>query len=177
MKRQDKETVVAEIAEKVSRAKSLFLADFTGLTVEQANELRREFQKSNVDYRVVKNTLAKKALENVTGFDKVLENLHGPTAIAFGYDDPVSPAKIIRKFIEKHEKPSVKVCVVENLVYDGSKLAELSKLPSRPELVASILGTLQSPIVGLINAVQAVTRDIIGLVSAIEEKKKSASES
>jgi large subunit ribosomal protein L10 len=173
MRRQEKETVVAELAEKISRAKSLFLADFTGLTVEQANELRREFQKSKVDYRVVKNTLAKKALESTAGFDKVLENLRGPTAIAFAYDDPVSPAKIIRKFIEKHEKPTVKACVVENLVYDGSKLAELSRLPSRQELLASILGTLQSPIVGLVNAVQAVARDLIGIVSAIEEKKKT----
>jgi large subunit ribosomal protein L10 len=175
MKRQEKEVVVSEIAEKVSRAKSLFFADFTGLTVGQANELRREFQKSKIDYCVVKNTLARKALENATGLDKVLDSLRGPTAIAFGFDDPVSPAKIIRKFIEKHERPSVKVCVIENLVYDGSKLAELSQLPSRQELVASILGSIQAPIVGVITAVQAVAKDIISIVGAIEEKKKSSS--
>jgi large subunit ribosomal protein L10 len=175
MKREEKEVVVSGIAEKVSRAKSLIFADFTGLTVEQANELRREFQKSKIDYCVVKNTLAKKALENTMGLDKVTESLRGPTAIAFGYDDPVSPAKIIRKFIEKHGKPAVKVCVVENLVYDGSKLVELSKLPSRPELVASILGSLQAPIVGVIYAVRAVTRDLVSVIGAIEEKKKSSS--
>jgi large subunit ribosomal protein L10 len=175
MNRQEKEVVVSEIAEKVSRAKSLIFADFTGLTVEQANELRREFQKSKIDYCVVKNTLVKKALQNASGLDKVVESLRGPTAIAFGYDDPVSPAKIIRRFIEKHEKPSVKVCVVENLVYDGLRLVELSKLPSRPELVASILGSLQAPIVGVMNAVQAVVRDLVSVIDAIEEKKKSSS--
>jgi len=175
MKRQEKEAVVSEIAEKVSRARSLFLADFTGLTVEQANELRREFNKSKIDYCVVKNTLARKALENATGLDNVMGSLRGPTAIAFGYDDPVTAAKIIRRFIEKHEKPSVKVCVVENLVYDGSKLLELSQLPSRQELVASILGSLQAPIVGVITAVQAVARDLISIIGAIEEKKKSSS--
>ena len=174
MNRQEKEVVIAEISEKISRAKGLFFADFTGLTVEQANELRREFQKSGVDYKVVKNTLVKKALENVSGFDKVIAGLRGPTAIAISYDDPISPAKIIRKYIDKHEKPSVKVCVVENLVYDGSKLVELSKLPSRQELVASILGSLQSPILGVIYAVQAVTRDLVSVVGAIEDKKKSS---
>lgn len=175
MKRQEKEVIVAEIAEKFSRAKSLFFADFTGLTVEQANELRREFHKSGVDYQVVKNTLVKKALENAAGFDKVLETLHGPTAIVFSYDDPTSPAKIIRKFIDKHEKPSIKVCVIENLVYDGSKLVELSKLPSRQELVAAVLGSLQAPIVGVINAVEAVTRGLVGVLQSIEEKKKKES--
>ncbi|MGA9363017.1 MAG: 50S ribosomal protein L10 [Bacteroidota bacterium] len=174
MRRQEKQVVVSEIAEKISRAKSLFFADFTGLTVEQANELRRELQKSKIDYCVVKNTLAKKALESAAGYDKVVSSLRGPTAIAFGYDDPVSPAKIIRKFIEKHEKPTVKICVVENLVYDGSKLVELSKLPSRMELVASILGSLQAPIVGVINAVQAVAQDLVRVIGAIEEKKKSS---
>lgn len=175
MKRQEKEVIVAEIAEKFSRAKGLFFADFTGLTVEQVNELRREFHKSGVDYQVVKNTLVKKALENAAGFDKVLGTLHGPTAIVFSYDDPTSPAKIIRKFINKHEKPTIKVCVIENLVYDGSKLEELSKLPSRQELVASILGSLQAPIVGVINAIEAVTRGLVGVLQSIEEKKKKES--
>ena len=174
MRRQEKEVIVAEVAEKISRAKSLYLADFTGLTVEQANELRREFRKSGIDYKVVKNTLVRKALENATGYDKVIERLTGPTAIAFSYDDPVSSAKIIRKFIEKHEKPTIKICVVENQVYDGSKLNELAKLPSRQELVASILGSIQSPIAGIIGAVEAVARDLVSLLHAIEEKKKAS---
>ncbi|MEK6572182.1 MAG: 50S ribosomal protein L10, partial [Bacteroidota bacterium] len=105
----------------------------------------------------------------------VLGTLHGPTAIVFSYDDPTSPAKIIRKFINKHEKPTIKVCVIENLVYDGSKLEELSKLPSRQELVASILGSLQAPIVGVINAIEAVTRGLVGVLQSIEEKKKKES--
>ena len=174
MKRQEKEVIVADVTEKIIRAKSLFLADFTGLTVEQANELRREFRKSGTDYKVVKNTLVKKALEIATGYDKVIESLTGPTAIAFSYDDPVSPAKIIRKFIEKHEKPTIKICVVENQVYDGSKLNELARLPSRQELVASILGSIQSPMAGIIRVVQAVARDLVSVLHAIGEKKKAS---
>src|ERR1041385_4734543 len=137
MKRSEKEQILAEVTERVARAKSMFFADFTGITVEQVNELRREFRKSNVDYRVVKNTLARKALESVTGYDKVLDQLVGPTAIAFSYDDPVAPAKIIKKFREKNEKLKVKVCVLEKQVFDGKQLDELAKLPTRGEMIAS----------------------------------------
>ncbi len=78
MKRSEKEQIISEVKEQVARAKSMFFADFTGITVEEVNELRREFRKSNVGYRVVKNTLVRKALEGISGYDKVNENLVGP---------------------------------------------------------------------------------------------------
>lgn len=171
MKRSEKEQIIAEVKEKAEQAKSLFFADFTGITVEQVNELRREFRKSNVDYRVVKNTLAKKALQNVAGYDKVLDRLELPTGIAFAYDDPVAPAKIIKKFREKNDKFSLKVCVIEKVIYDGSRLDELAKLPTRGELIAGILGSLQSPIAGVVGAVQAVMRDLVSVIGEIEKKK------
>lgn len=174
MKRSEKQQIIAEVAEKVSRAKSLFFADFTGITVEEVNELRREFRKSGIEYHVVKNTLARKALESVTGYDKVLDKLVGPTAIAYGYDDPVAPAKIIKKFREKYEKLNVKVCVLEKQIYDGSKLNELAKLPSREEMVASILGSIQAPISGVVGAIGAVIRDLVNVIDAIEKKKQAA---
>jgi large subunit ribosomal protein L10 len=98
MKRSEKEQIIAAVKERAGRAKSMFFADFTGITVEQVSELRREFRKSNVDYQVVKNTLARKALAEIGDFDKVAAHLEQPTAIAFGYDDPVAPAKIMKKF-------------------------------------------------------------------------------
>ena len=174
MKRQEKEIIAADVAEKVSRAKSLYLADFSGLSVEKANELRREFRKSGVDYRVVKNTLVRRALRNASGFEKVLEKLNGPTAIALSYDDPISPAKIIQKFIEKHGKPRIKICVVENRIYDGSKLDELARLPTRREVISSVLGSIQSPVVGIIGAVQGLARDLVNILNAIEGKKESS---
>ncbi|MGH9427511.1 MAG: 50S ribosomal protein L10, partial [Terriglobia bacterium] len=111
MKRSEKEQIVTEVTEVVSRARGMFFTDFSGLTVEQATELRREFRKSGVEYRVVKNTLIQKALESATGYDKVYDKLTGPTGVAFAFDDPVAPAKIIRRFSEKHSKLSLKVCV------------------------------------------------------------------
>ena len=171
MKRSEKDEIIAGVKERAARAKSMFFADFTGITVEQVSELRREFRKSQVDYQVVKNTLAKKALADVEGFDKLAAHLEQPTAIAFGYDDPVAPAKIIRKFREKNEKLRLKVCVVENRVYQGSQLEELAKLPTRNEIIAAILGSIQAPASGIAGAVGAVMRDLVNVIDAIEKKK------
>jgi large subunit ribosomal protein L10 len=171
MKRSEKEQIVSAIRERVLRANSLFFADFTGITVEQVTELRREFRKSDVDYQVVKNTLARKALEGVEGYDAVLDKLVNSTAIAFGYGDPVAPAKIIKKFHDKHAKLTVKACVIEKQVFDGKDLDKLAKLPSRGELVAGMIGSLQAPIAGLIGAVGAVARDLVNIIDAIEKKK------
>ncbi len=171
MKKSEKEQIVADVQEKISRAKGMFFTDFTGITVEQATDLRREFHKSGIDYQVVKNTLARKALENVTGYDGVYKNLIGPTGIAFSYDDPVTPAKIIKKFSDKHEKLSCKVCVIEKQVFEGSKLDELAKLPSRNEIIAGILGSIQSPISGIVGSINAVMRDLVSVIGQIEKKK------
>jgi large subunit ribosomal protein L10 len=171
MKRSEKEQIIAEIKEMVQRAKGMYFADFTGVTVEQITELRREFRKSSIEYRVAKNTLIKKALESVTGYDTVYTALKGHTAIAFGYDDPVAPAKIMKKFHDKHAKLTVKVCILEKQVFDGNRLGELAKLPSRGEMIAAILGSIQAPITGVAGAVHAVFRDLVSVIDAIEKKK------
>ncbi len=171
MKRSEKEQIVAEVVEKLTRSKGLFLTDFSGLTVEQATELRREFRKSGVDYRVVKNTLARKALEEVTGYDKVYDVLVGPTGIAFAYDDPTAPAKVIKKFRDKYEKLQLKIAVLEKTVYAGAQLPQLAALPSRGEIIRSILGSLDAPISGVVGAINAVTRNLVNVIDQIEKKK------
>lgn len=173
MNRSEKEQIIADVKAKAERAKSIFLADFTGITVEQVNELRREFRKSNIEYNVVKNTLARKALESAGGYDGVLDRLESPTAIAFGYDDPIAPAKIIKKFRDKHEKLRVKVCVVEKQIFEGKDLDVVAKLPSRGELISGILGSIAAPISGIVGAVNACMRDLVAVIDAIEQKKKA----
>ena len=171
MNKSDKEQIITAIAEKVTRSRGLFLTDFTGITVDQATELRREFRKVNVDYRVVKNTLARKALEQVTGYDKIFDHLKGPTGLAISYDDPVAPARVIKKFREKNEKLQLKVAVLEGSVFEGKRLPELAALPSRGEMVASILGSLDVPVSGLVGAIGAVMRDLVNVIDQIEKKK------
>jgi len=171
MNRSEKEQIVAEMVDAVGSAQGLFFTDFTGLTVEQATELRREFRKSGIQYRVVKNSLVQRALESIGGYDTMFDKLVGPTGVAFASEDPVTPAKIIKRFSSKHKKLSLKACVLEKEVFDGSRLDELASIPSRKELMGTIAGCVQSPLAGVPNVVQAVLRDLASLVSEIEKKK------
>lgn len=171
MKRSEKDQIITDVADIVGRARGLFFTDFGGLTVEQANELRREFRKSGVDYKVVKNTLIQKAMERVTGFDTVYPKLVGPTGVAFAFDDPIAPARIIKKFREKHSKLSLKICVVEKEVFEGSQLDRLATMPSRKEMIAGIVGSIQAPLAGVPGVINAVLRDLVSVVSEIEKKK------
>ena len=171
MLRSQKEKIIEDLKEKISRAQGMYFADFTGITVEEVNNLRNEFYKEGIDYHVVKNTLALKALESVTGYDKVYDKLVGPTAIAFGYDDPILPAKIIKKFSDKTKKLTVKACVIEKQVFEGSELSTIASMPSRPEIISAILGSIQAPMTGIVCALNAVVRDLVYVIDAIEKKK------
>ena len=171
MKRSEKEAIIAEVAEKAARAVAMYFADFSKLTVAEETELRREFRKSGVEYNVVKNTLARKALQQLTGYDRVYDKLVGPTGIAFSYDDPSAPAKIIKKYSEKIGKFKLKAAVIEKQVYDATRLNELANMPSRKDMIAAILGSLQAPASGIVGAINAVARDLVYVLDAIEKKK------
>lgn len=174
MKRSEKEAIITEVAEKASRATAIYFADFTRITVEEETDLRREFRKAGIDYTVAKNTLLKKAFQQVSGYDGVYDKLVGPTGIAFSYDDVITPAKIMKKFSDKTGKFSLKAAVLEKQVYDGSKLDQIAMMPSRKEIIASILGSLESPISGILGVLQAIPRDLASVVDAIGKKKQAA---
>jgi large subunit ribosomal protein L10 len=171
MKREEKEEIVAEVTEIARRSSGLFFTDFTGLTVEQVTELRREFRKSGIQYRVAKNTLIRKALESIGGYDAVFDRLAGPTGVAFAFEDPIAPAKIIQKFSDKHNKLTLKICVIEKQVYDGSRLADLAKMPSRKEIIASLLGTFQAPVVAIPSLINSLLGDVVSVIGEVERKK------
>jgi len=170
MKRNEKEEVVAGVAELISNSASLFFTDFAGMSVAQSNELRREFQKNGVKYRVVKNTLIKKAMKQNSPEETVSGYLVGPTGIAFGADDPIAPARILKKFFDKTQKPATKAFVIDKQVFDGKRLNEFAAMPSKPEMIASILGCLQAPVSGIAGSVSAVMRDLVLVLDAIEKK-------
>ncbi len=171
MKREEKEKIVAEVAEVARRSSAMFFTDFSGLTVDQVTELRREFRKSGIQYRVAKNTLIRKALETVGGYDPVFDRLVGPTGVAFAFEDPIAPAKVIQKFAEKHNKLSLKVCMIEKQVYDGSRLADLAKMPSRKEIIASLLGTFEAPVVAIPGLINSLLGDVVSVIGEVEKKK------
>ena len=143
-----KQPIVQEISETIKDAQSLVVVDYRGLTVAQDTELRKKLREAGVTYKVCKNTMMKRAFEG-TDFAQLDEYLEGPNAIAISKEDATAPARIICNFAKKAEALEVKAGVVEGSVYDAAGIQELSKIPSREELLSKLLGSLQSPITNL----------------------------
>jgi len=176
MERLEKEQLVQELREKFENAKSFFLTDFSGLNVEQITELRSKFRESSVEYKVVKNTLTKLALQHA-GYDKLLEYMLGPTAVAYSYNDPVAPARIISDFLKTHReiaKPEIKVCVVEKEIISAEHSEDLVNLPNRETLIAMVLGGINAPITGFVQTLNGVITKLVLALKAIEEKKNES---
>jgi large subunit ribosomal protein L10 len=170
--RPEKADSVETITKKFSAAKSIFLTDYSGLTVEAITELRRNMRKSKVEYLVVKNTLARISARNA-GYEAMVPHLDGPTAVALGMDDPVAPAKIIADFVKgDREKPKIKACLLEGRLYEGAQAVELAKLPSRGELIAKLLGSMNAPLSGMAQVLGGILRNFAYVLNAVADKKK-----
>ncbi|MCS6999798.1 MAG: 50S ribosomal protein L10 [Bacteroidota bacterium] len=173
--REQKAQIVAEVAEAITQSSALYFVDFATMTVAEDWELRRMLKSKGARYRVVKNTLLLRALEqtNQPQFDE--RKLFGQTAVVFAsLADPISPAKVLKEYSSKHEgKPRLKLAIVEGTVFDGSQLSVIASLPTREEIIAGILGSLTAPASGIVGTINSV---IGGLASVIEEvaKKKAA---
>ena len=170
---QKKRETVAALTEKFKRASGFYLVDFMGMKVDFSIRFRRELRKKGIDYQVAKNTLIKRALVEVGDF-KIPEVIFTKaTGVVFAYDDPVAPAKVIKEISEKTELPKLKAAVIEGQYYDGSQLKLLASLPSKPELISGILGSLDAPILGIVGAINAVLRDVAYLVEEVAKKQAS----
>ena len=143
-----KQPVVQAIAEDVKDAQAVVLVDYRGLTVAEDTAMRKELREAGVIYKVCKNTMMRRAFEG-TEFAGLDEYLEGPSAIAISKDDATAPARIICKFAKDAKALEVKAGVVEGTVYDAHGIVELSKVPSREELLSKLLGSIQSPITNL----------------------------
>ena len=143
-----KQPIVQAIAEDVKDAASVVLVDYRGLTVAQDTELRKQLRDAGIVYKVCKNTMMKRAFEG-TELAALEEHLEGPSAIAISKDDATAPARILCKFAKDAKALELKAGVIEGTVYDVDGLTELSKIPSREELLAKLLGSMQSPITNL----------------------------
>jgi large subunit ribosomal protein L10 len=176
MTKNKKTEVVAEVAELLDGASGVYSIDFTGLTVANAIRLRREFKKAGVTYKVAKNTLIKRALQEVGGYDHVLDKFVGQTGIAFGYDDPAAPARVLNDFIDpKLEIPKLNFALIEREIMDGSQLKAIAAMPSRKDLLGSIVGALNAPASGIVGAINAVMRDLASVIEEVAKKKEGVS--
>lgn len=162
----EKQQVVEEIAEKLSESQTTVLVDYRGLNVEEVTELRKQLRENNIDYKVYKNTLARRAIADTDLVD-LEESLIGPTAIAFSKDDVVAPAKVLYDFAKNHNALEIKGGVIEGEVVTIDQLEELSTLPDHDGLVSMLLSVLQAPIRNLAYATKAIA----------EQKEDGAEES
>lgn len=170
MNRDNKEQVVAELAEKLASAKAAFLADYRGLNVEQVNKLRSELRGAGVEYRVVKNTLLRLASKG-TGAECLDPYLEGPTAIAIAGQDPVAPAKILSEFAKTNAKFELKGGALEGKALSVEDIKALADLPSREQLLAMMLGSLNAPVSNFVGVLAAIPRSLVQVLAAIQDKK------
>ena len=163
---------VTELAQLMSEAKSMYLADFTGVDVASVTQLRRSLREASVDYQVVKNRLAKLAAVEV-GLGVLEGHLSGPTAVAFAQDDPIEPARIIQKFIDGGGKLVIKAGVMDGKLLGADEVERLASLPSRDELIAKTIGAIQGPLYGLSAVLTGLLRNLVGTLSALEEQRRT----
>jgi large subunit ribosomal protein L10 len=167
----EKIAVVEEFTEKFKKAKSVYLTDYTGMDVATVNELRTKFREADVEYKVLKNRLAKRSL-NEAGIDVLDDYLKGVTSFVIGYDDPVAPAKIIKNFNVKTERLKLKVVYLEGKLFEAEMASKLADLPTRDELLSQFVGVLQAPMTKFAGTLQASMQKLVGTLNSLKDSKQ-----
>ena len=171
MKRPDKEQLVVELKEKIEGAKALYYTDFTGLNVKRMTELRRRFRKANVEYVVIKNTLALRAV-NESGLVGV--RLKGPTGLVLA-KDPVEAAKILTEFAKTNDqRPTVKGGLFDGASIDAAQVKRLASMPSREQMLAELGAGLQSPLSAMLGVMNSLLTNFAGALEALKTQKEGA---
>lgn len=158
------------IKAKIEKAQAVVITEYAGLTVEDITKLRRETQKGGGDYMVTKNTLAKIAVKG-TEYEALAEKMTGPIALAFGFEDPVSPAKAVVKFIKETKKGAIIGAVLDGKLMTEAETKALAELPSKEELFAKMLGSINSPASGIVGSINAVMAQLTRAMAAVRDQK------
>ncbi len=171
-KLQAKQAAVADVVDKMKRAQSIIILDYRGLTVAEVSDLRTKFREAGVEYKVIKNNMLKRAADElkIEGMDDYFK---GPTAVAFGYEDPVAPAKILCKFVKDAKKTEIKGGILDGKAMNAAGIESLSKLPSKEELIAKMLGSMNAPITNFAMALTAIPRGLACALKAVADQKQA----
>ncbi len=167
-----KKGIVQEIFDNIEDSQVLILMDYQGLSVSEVTDLRSKYRESGVVYKVYKNTMTNFAFKDagIEGFEDLLT---GPNAIAFGMEDPVSAAKIAKDFAKEHEDLVIKAGYLDGKFLDAEAVNNLASLPSKEELVAKMLGSLNAPVQGFANVLTATLSSVVYALNAVKEKKEA----
>ena len=167
-----KQEMVTTLAAQVAKSQTIYVTDFTGLNVAHITDLRRRLRAVGVEYVVVKNTLARRALSEqqlkAGGLDAFLA---GPTALVLAGADPVGAAKVLTDFAREFEKPSIKVGLVEGKPVTQAQVKSLAALPSKQQLLAQLGGALQAPMAGFLGVMNGLLYQVVGALEALKEQR------
>ncbi|HET6569552.1 MAG TPA: 50S ribosomal protein L10 [Rhodothermales bacterium] len=169
--KDQKSEIIDEIAGRLQGSTTVYLTNPIGLTVAQSNELRRRFREADIEFKVLKNTLVRLAMQRLGGYDEIFDQLNGPTGVAFA-EEPAAPARVIKKFLDDNNlgRPELKAAYVDGAVYGGS-LEELTKLKSRQDILGDIVGLLLSPAANIVGAVTAPGGTLAAALQTISERE------
>ena len=167
---EDKKKIVSDVNELANHASSLVIADARGLKVAEANELRSEGHKSDVKFRVAKNTLVKLGLKG-TNYEGIEEYLDGPTMLAFSYEEPGAAAKILKKFSKANENLDIKGLSIDGMHLDASEIDKLANLPTFNEAISKFAGLLKAPLGKIASLINDVPSKLARTLAAVKEQK------
>ncbi|NLC31709.1 MAG: 50S ribosomal protein L10 [Clostridiales bacterium] len=172
---QNKREAVEEITEKIKNAQSVIVLSSSGVSVAEITALRKKFREAGVEYKILKNTLVRRALEDL-GIFSLDDVLNGPSAFAFGLTDPVAPAKVISDYMAEQKlnnKFVIKAGLVEGTYMDPDAVKALAKLPSKEVLIAKVMGSLNAPITNFVGVLSATLRSLVYAVDAVRQQKEA----
>jgi large subunit ribosomal protein L10 len=173
LKLEDKKAIVAEVNEAATQALSAVMADYRGLTVSQMTDLRKQARENAVYLRVVRNTLARRAVEG-TEYECITEVLTGPTILAFSQEDPGAAARIIKDFIKENKDLEVKGLAVSGQFLPADQLDALAKLPTRDQALAMLMATMIAPVTKLAQTLNEIPASVTRVVAAVKDQKEQA---
>lgn len=173
MDRARKKQLVSELNARLGEVKSLYLTDFTGLDVASMTELRRKLTDARVEYVVVKNTLARRALDG-SPYAELKVHLEGPNAFAMSTEDVVSAAKILSDFAAEHERPRIKAGAIEGRIVSMEEIRRLATLPPRDVLLAEVVGYARAPVAGLVQTLSGLLAKLVRTLDAVRAEREAA---
>lgn len=169
-----KKQQVEELVDLLKDATGVYLVNYRAMSVEETNAFRNTLRESGIKYRVAKNTLIRKALEQTEGLEFPAEKLKEQSGLVITNGDPTVPSKIIKKAFDKSEKPVLKAALLDGQFFDGAELNKIASLPSKEDMIAAIMGSLNAPASGIVGSINAVIRDVASLIEEVAKKQNNA---
>lgn len=169
----EKKAIVEEITGHLNSAKAVYVTNYSRMSVSDMGSLRGKFRDGNVFFKVYKNTLVKRAMDTIGGYEKLYSSLEEQNGFAFVDDELAAPAKVLKDYIKEHKKPQFRAAIIDGEFYGEDQLEALASMKSKNEVIGDILGLLMSPINNVVGALQAQGGNIVGAVKTIAEKGES----